>query len=46
MTLRSKKFQTHSELTKFVNDGGINAASVQQIVAEAASGGYTLFWWA
>jgi hypothetical protein len=45
MTLRSRKFQTHQDLTKFVNDNAIVQANMF-VLCEAASAGYTLFWWA
>lgn len=39
---KSKDFQTHSELAKFVQTGPV--AAVVSIVFNAASGKYTLFY--
>jgi hypothetical protein len=46
MSLKSKRFQSASDLINFVNTTPILKANIQQIVPEAASGGFTLFWWA
>lgn len=45
MTLKSRHFVGHTQLAKFVNDNAIATANIQQIIFDAASGQYVLFYW-
>jgi len=45
MTLNCKNFQTGTLLCKFVNDNAIAQNNILKIDADAASGGWILFWW-
>lgn len=45
MTIKAQPFQNFLDLTKFVNATPVAQANIAQIVHDASSGTYVLFYW-
>lgn len=46
MTLHTQHFYHARDLTDFVNSNNILRANILKIDADAANGGWNIFWWA